>query len=37
MPLTPSQRTLDEDSSPSFYTYCISRRNLRGGMHLRVR
>jgi hypothetical protein len=20
-----------------FYTYCMSRRNLRGGMHLRVR
>ncbi len=20
-----------------YYTYCISRRNLRGGMHLRVR
>src|SRR5262249_40864683 len=22
---------------PGTYTYCISRRNLRGGMHLRVR
>ena len=20
-----------------YYTYCISRRNLRGGIHLRVR
>jgi hypothetical protein len=26
-----------EDLRSQGYTYCISRRNLRGGMHLRVR
>jgi hypothetical protein len=25
------------DSDEATYTYCIYRRNLRGGMHLRVR
>jgi hypothetical protein len=25
------------DKVDTYYTYCISRRNLRGGMHLRVR
>jgi hypothetical protein len=25
------------DTWPSDYTYCISQRNFRGGMHLRVR
>src|SRR5215471_231924 len=43
----PSQRTLFPDDivlAPAewfevflYYTYCISRRNLRGGIHLRVR
>jgi acyl dehydratase len=25
------------DNHPIHYTYCMSRRNFRGGMHLRVR
>jgi hypothetical protein len=30
-------QTFFPDDHNDHYTYCISRRNLRGGIHLRVR
>ena len=35
--LTERLATAIHDKRHLSYTYCISRRNLRGGMHLRVR
>ena len=32
----PAQEAQRKNNLPA-YTYCMSRRNLRGGMHLRVR